>query len=100
MKLFCRCDNEEILEALYTLFDEIQTLKGEIHQMAINQAQFDADEAAFITAVNNLITAFEAALAAAKNQGVDLTAEDQQIATAKAAVDAAVATLNPPAPGP
>ena len=65
--------------------------------MPISQSQFDTDLAGFVTAVNSLITAstnFRAAVAAAGSPpAADLSAEDAQLASALAAVEAEAAAI-------
>lgn len=61
--------------------------------MSISQAQFDTDLAAYNAAVTNLISAANAAVAAAKAAGVDMTAEDQAVQTASAAVATEITNL-------
>ncbi len=65
--------------------------------MPVSQTQFDADLAAFKTAVETYIAAVTAFLALPPV--VDLSAEDASVAAAQAEVAAAQAALPPP-PGP
>ncbi len=78
----------------------IRAVKDAEDKMAITQAQFDTDLAAYNTAVENLIVAANAAVAKAQGAGVDMTTEDA--AVQKAATDVATEITNlgvtPPAP--
>ena len=67
--------------------------------MPVSQAQFDADLAAFKTALETLLAAVTAFIALPKV--ADLTAEDAEVGAAAAEVAAAQAALPPPpAPAP
>lgn len=78
--------------------EEFEALLRKVEHMATSQAQLDTDLQALSTQVQNLITAYNSASAKAGAAGVDLTAEDQQVQAAGAAIQAA---LNPtPAPTP
>lgn len=66
--------------------------------MPVSQAQFDADLAAFNTAVTNYITAVNAFIALPPV--VDLTNEDTSVNAAAAAVAAAQAQIPVPPGGP
>lgn len=65
--------------------------------MPVNQAQFDADLAAYNTAVEGYIAAVTAFLALPPV--VDLTNEDASVQAAAADVATALAALPPPPPG-
>ncbi len=69
-------------------------LKERTNQMAVSQAQFDTDLAAYNTAVTNYITAVEAFIAIPAV--ADLTAEDTAVQAASTAVATAAAKI--PAP--
>lgn len=78
--------------------DAISDVRRSENFMAITQAQFDTDLAAYNTAVENLITAANNAIQAAKNAGVDLTAEDAAVQKAAADVATEMQALNPTPP--
>lgn len=65
--------------------------------MAISQQQFDTDLAALVTEIGTLITAVDAL---PKPGAPDFTAEDQQVQTAAANVQAEIAKLAQPPPPP
>jgi hypothetical protein len=66
--------------------------------MPVSRDQFDADLAAYNTAVTDYIAAVTAFLALPPV--IDLANEDASVQTALAAVQAAQAQLPPPPPGP
>jgi len=80
------------------LQDNLTEIRKEIKRMAIDQATFDTDLAALITAFGTLITAVDALIA---SKQTDLSAEDQAVKDAAAAIASELAKLNPtPAPEP
>ena len=66
--------------------------------MAIDQATFDTDLAALVSAIGSLVTAVDTLLA--NKPQADLTAEDQSVQAAAASVAAELAKLNPAPPTP
>lgn len=76
---------------------QLNIIERKIDTMAISQQQFDTDLAALVTQIGNLITAVDAL---PKPGTPDFTAEDQQVQAAAANVQAEIAKLTPPPPGP
>jgi hypothetical protein len=67
--------------------------------MAISQAQFDADLASFITALNTYTAAVDVYIAKQQtNPGADLTAELASVDAAKAALATEAGKVPPPGP--
>ncbi len=89
-------DLEDILERMQETLDSIERT---VKQMSIDQATFDTDLAALVQAITDLDNAVDAFIAS--KPAADLTAEDQSVQTAAAAVAAELAKIAPaPAPGP
>ena len=87
--------NDDIEDQLESIQQSLDELNRKVDQMAIDQQTFDTDLAALVTAINNLDTAVDALIAS--KWAADLTAEDQSVQTAAAAVAAELAKLAPPA---
>lgn len=82
-------------EVLARLERKLDHLLQEVHRMAVDQATFDTDLAALVTAIGNLTAAVDAWVASHP----DLSAEDTSVQDAAAAVAAELAKLTPaPAP--
>lgn len=64
--------------------------------MTIDQATFDTDLAALVTAIGELETAVDTLIAS--KPAADLTAEDQSVQTAAASVSAELAKIAPAPP--
>jgi hypothetical protein len=87
-------DNNDWLEdALESLNDKLDNIGRRLEAMAIDQATFDTDLAALVQAITDLDSAVDAWIASHP----DLSAEDQSVQTAAAAVSAELAKLAPPA---
>ncbi len=84
-------DHREQLDRIERLLREIDE---RTEKMAIDQTTFDTDLAALVDAINTLITAVNAAIAS--KPAADLTAEDQSVQAAAAAVAAELAAVTPP----
>ena len=81
-------------EILARLERKLDHLLQEVHRMAVDQATFDTDLAALVTAVEALIAAVKAL------PTEDLTAEDQAVINAANDVNAELQALNPTPPTP
>lgn len=81
---------EDTLERIENKLDD---LTRRITDMAIDQATFDTDLAALVQAITDLDTAVDAWVASHP----DLSAEDQSVQSAAAAVQAELAKIAPPA---
>ena len=80
-------------EILARLERKLDHLLQEVHRMAVDQATFDTDLAALVTAV-------EALIAAVKAPSMFITAEDQAVINAANDVNAELQALNPTPPTP
>ena len=69
------------------------TLDRKVDAMSVDQATFDTDLAALVAAIGTLTAAVDAWIAA--HPAVDLTAEDQSVLNASAAVAAELANITP-----
>jgi hypothetical protein len=78
--------------------EQLTRIERKIDKMAITQETFDADLAALVSAITNLIQAVDAKIA--NTPAADFTAEDTQVQSAAAAVAAELNKLNPPSPVP
>ena len=87
-----RTRTEKPLERIERKLDQ---LIRKVHDMAVDQATFDTELAALVTAINDLGTAIDAFIAS-QPAGVDLSAEAQTLAEASAAVAAELAKVSPP----
>lgn len=84
-------------EALERIERKLDHLLMEVKKLAVDQTTFDTDLAALVTAIGNLTAAVDAWIASHP----DLSAEDQEVQTAAAAVAAELAKITPaPAPAP
>jgi hypothetical protein len=82
------------LERIEHKIDQLLRMETE---MAIDQATFDTDLAALVTALGTLTSAVDALIAS--KPAADLTAEDQSVQAASQSVSDELAKLNPtPAP--
>ena len=78
-----------LFEKLEEIKHQIHEMREEIHDLSVNQQQFDADLSSFTLAVQNLIDAVNSSLG---NQ-TNLSAEDQQVLQASQAVQAEMTRL-------
>lgn len=86
-----------ILDRLANISALIEKLDRKVDRIVTTQGSFDADLSSLITAINGLEAAYTSLASKAANAGVDLSAEDAQVESALASIDAA---LNPPAATP
>ena len=86
-------------DRLHRIEQLLLTLDRKVDNMAVSQEQFDTDLAALVAAIGTLTQAVDAWIAA--HPAADLTAEDQSVQAASAAVAAELAAITPaPAPAP
>lgn len=83
-------------DQLCRIEEKIDHLERMMHRMAIDQATFDTDLAALVSAIGDLVVAVDALIESKST--ADLTAEDSSVQDAAASVAAELAKLAPPAP--
>jgi len=81
-----------------SIHDKLNYIIRKVDEMTVSQATFDTDLAALVAAITTLNAAVDAWIAA-QPVGVDLSAEDQEVANAAAAVAAELAKVTPATPG-
>ena len=88
--------SDRLEDKLEQLQNQLNRIERTLADMALDQATFDTDLAALVQAITDLDTAVDAFIAS--KPAADLTAEDQSVQTAAAAVAAELAKLAPPTP--